>query len=145
DDIQGQGPNAVHSVSILPGMAIDAIGREIYVFAPYTFGNADIATNRISKITNYDVWLHYSKTPATPPSAGYAACNQPNEFTRWAESFSVTLLESPSTPVPDPGFTDDDTDNPAQDGIAVLLGTVFIDRTSPTMQFAIQNPGPDAR
>ncbi|HKE25419.1 MAG TPA: hypothetical protein VKB88_23835 [Bryobacteraceae bacterium] len=139
EDIQG----TIHEVSILPGFAIDAFGREIYVFAPYTFGDADIANNRISQTGNYDVWLHYSKTPSTPPSSGYAACNQSNQYTRWAESFSVTLLASPSTPVPDPQFSDDDTDNPAQDGVAVLLGTVLVNPTSATQQFSNPNPAPD--
>ncbi len=73
----------ISEVSILPGMAIDAFGREIYVFAPYTFGDADIAANRISTAGLYDVWLRYNKTAATPPSSGYAACNQTDQYTRW--------------------------------------------------------------
>jgi hypothetical protein len=126
----------IHQVSIPPGMAIDAFGREIYVFAPYTLGDADITANRISSAGPYDVWLRYSKTASTPPSAGYSQCNQANQFTRWLESFSVVLLQSPSNPFTPPAFTDDDTDNPSEDQVGVLLGTVSVDPSSATMQFS---------
>lgn len=125
----------VTQVSILPGMAIDAFGREIYLFQPYTFGDNDVSNNRISSPANYDVWLRYQKTPSTPPSAGYAAGNQKNQYTRWVESFSVVLLSSPSIPFTDPRFATDDTDNPSQDDVGVLLGTVHVDPTSPTGTF----------
>src|SRR5450759_4508489 len=82
----------IKQVSINPGMAIDAFGREIYVFAPYTFGDTDIATNRINYKGTYDVWIRYKRTATTPPSAGYGVCNDQNQFTRWVESYSVVLL-----------------------------------------------------
>lgn len=127
----------VQEVSILPGMAIDAFGREIYVFAPYTLGDADISANRIpAGGGNYDVWLRYNKTPATPPSSGYGLCNQANQYTRWMESFSVVLLLSPSNPFTPPAFTDDDSDDPSQDQVGVLLGTVTVTPGSATAQFA---------
>jgi hypothetical protein len=126
----------VTQVSIMPGLAIDAYGREIYVFAPYTLGNLDITTNRITTATTYDVWIRYQKTAATPPSSGYSACNQANQYTRWVESFSVELLKSPAAPFTDPGFSDDDDDDPSQDQVAVLLGTVYIQPTSPTATFS---------
>lgn len=126
----------VHQVSILPGMAIDAFGREIYLFAPYTFGDADITANRISTAGPYDVWLRYNKTASTPPSAGYAQCNQTNQYTRWLESYSVVLLPSPSSPFTPPAFTDDDTDNPSQDQVGVLLGTISVDPSSVLLQFS---------
>lgn len=126
----------VSQVSIMPGMAIDAFGREIYVFAPYTFGDNDIIANRITVAGTYDVWLRYQKTPSTPPSSGYSACNQANQYTRWVESFSLVLLTSPSTPFTDPAFTDDDTDDPTQDQVGVLLGTVLVNPTSATATFS---------
>lgn len=133
EDIQA----TVHEVSIQPGMAIDAFGREIYVFAPYTLGDADISANRIpAGGGNYDVWLRYNKTPATPPSSGYGLCNQANQYTRWMESFSVVLLASPSSPFTPPAFTDDDSDDPSQDQVGVLLGTVTVAPGSATEQFA---------
>jgi hypothetical protein len=136
EDIQGTGVNAVHQVSILPGFAIDAFGREIYVFAPYTLGDADIAANRIANPGNYDVWLRYNKIPSTPPSSGYSACNQPNEYTRWIESFSVVLLAKGTKPFTPPAFTDDDADTPGQDAVGILLGTVLVDPSSATAQFS---------
>ncbi|HEY1758773.1 MAG TPA: hypothetical protein VGG72_25600 [Bryobacteraceae bacterium] len=126
----------IHQVSIPPGLAIDAFGREIYLFAPYTFGDADITANRIASAGAYDVWLRYNKSASTPPSAGYSQCNQTNQYTRWMESFSVVLLQSPSNPFTPPAFTDDDTDNPSEDQVGVLLGTVSVDPSSATAQFA---------
>jgi hypothetical protein len=126
----------VTQVSIMPGLAIDGFGREIYVFAPYTLGDSDITANRISIAGNYDVWLRYQKTPSTPPSSGYSACDQANQYTRWVESYSVVLLPSPSGPFPDPVFKDDDTDDPTQDQVSVLLGVVFVDPTSATSTFS---------
>jgi hypothetical protein len=126
----------VTQVSIMPGLAIDAFGREIYVFASYTLGDSDITANRISRARTYDVWLRYRKTPNTPPSSGYSVCNQTNQYTRWVELFNVVLLPSPSSPFTTPLFSDDDTDNPSLDQVGVLLGTVYIDPTSPTGTFS---------
>jgi hypothetical protein len=123
-------PSGSDGVSILPGMAIDGLGREIYVYAPYTLGDSDVTTNRITTAGTYDVWLRYQKNPATPPSSGYGNCNQANQYTRWVEAFSVTLLLSPSTPFTPPSFADSDSDDPVQDQVGVLLGTVFVDPTA---------------
>jgi hypothetical protein len=120
-------------VYIERGLAIDAFGREIYVFAPHTLGNADITANKLgSAVDHYDVWLRYQKTASTPPSAGYGNCNQANQYTRWQESFSVVLLKHPSPPMKPPRFSLDDTDDPSQDDIGVLLGTVTVDPGSAT-------------
>lgn len=138
EDVQGTGATAVHQVSILPGVAIDAFGREIYVYASYTLGDGDIATNRINVAvpTAYDVWLRYAKSPSTPPSSGYAVCNQTDQSTRWAESFNVVLLKKGTTPFTDPAFADEDTDDPTQDAVSILLGTVLVDPSSATQQFS---------
>jgi hypothetical protein len=132
EDVQG----SIHEVSILPGLAIDDFGREIYVFAPYTFGESDLTANRISVAGQYDVWLRYSKSAGSPPSAGYAACNQNGQYNRWIEGFTVVLLASPSNPFTPPVFTDDDLDDPTQDQVGVLLGTVSIDPSSVNLQFS---------
>ena len=126
----------VTQVSVMPGMAIDALGREIYVFQAYPFGNNDINNNRITKPGTYDVWLRYQKNPATPPSSGYGVCNLSNQYTRWDESFNVVLLQSPSSHFSYPGFNADDTDDPTQDNVGVLLGTVLVDPTSATATFS---------
>jgi hypothetical protein len=129
-------PSGSYEVSIMPGMAIDAFGREIYVYAPYTLGDSDVTNNRITSKNTYDVWLRYQKSPGTPPSSGYGNCNQANQYTRWVESFSVTLLLSPSTPFSTPGFADVDSDDPSQDQVGVLLGTVYVDPTSTNATFS---------
>jgi len=129
-------PEGSDGVSILPGMAIDALGREIYVYAPYTLGDGDVTTNRITIPGTYDVWLRYQKSPGTPPSSGYGNCNQTNQYTRWVESFSVSLLPSPSSPFTTPGFAETDTDDPGQDQVGVLLGTVSINPTSSKATFS---------
>ena len=123
-------PSGSTDVSIMPGLAIDALGREIYVYTPYTLGDGDVTTNRITNAGTYDVWLRYQKSPGTPPSSGYGNCNQANQYTRWLESFSVSLLPSPSNPFTTPGFAATDTDDPSQDQVGVLLGTVFVDPTA---------------
>ena len=126
-----------YEVSIEPGMAIDAFGREIYIFAPYTLGDSDLTTNRITRAGTYDVWLRYQKSPGTPPSSGYGNCNQTSQYTRWVESFSVSLLgPSPSNPFTTPGFADADSDDPSQDQVGVLLGTVYVDPTSSKATFS---------
>jgi hypothetical protein len=134
DDVQAM----VHSVSIQPGLAVDAFGREIYAFEAYTLGDQDIQNNRIpAGLANYDVWLRYNKTPQTPPSSGYGNCNQANQLTRWAEGFTVQLLPHGTVPFTPPAFTDDDSDDPTQDSVGVLLGTVAVDPGSATQQFSI--------
>jgi len=125
----------VEQVSIQPGLAIDAFGREIYLFAPYTLGDADVTANRLTNGT-YDVWIRYNRTASTPPSAGYSSCNQANQYTRWTESYVVVLLPSPSSPFKNPAFADEDMDDPSEDDVGVLLGTVTVDPTSPTAQFS---------
>lgn len=134
-NLVGSTNSGITQVSIMSGLAIDAFGREIYVFAPYTFGDSDITANRISLAGTYDVWLRYQKTASTPPSAGYGVCNQTNQYTRWVESFSVVLLANPSNPFAELGFAADDTDDPSLDQVGVLLGTVNVDPTSPTGTF----------
>lgn len=133
--LQNDNQTGVNQVSILKGMAIDALGREIYVFQPHTLGDTDVNNNRITQPGTYDVWLRYNKTASAPPSAGYSSCNQMNQYTRWGESFSVVLLLSPSNPFTLPGFAVDDSDDPSQDQVGVLLGTVKVDPTSATGTF----------
>jgi hypothetical protein len=88
----------IAQVSVSPGMAIDALGREILLLAPYTFADVDdVQANRITLPGEYDVWLRYVRVAITPPSAGYAACNQANEATRWRENCSIVLRKSDSS------------------------------------------------
>ena len=124
-------------VSILPGLAIDAFGREIYLFSPYTLGNSDVVGNRISQAGQFEVWLRYGKVASTPPSFGYSTCNQMNQYTRWAETFSVVLLPSSSSGFIPPGFSDADTDDPSQDQVGVRLGIVSVDPNASTVFYGV--------
>ena len=129
-------PTGSTDVTIMPGFAIDAFGREIYVFAPYTLGDTDVTANRVTRAGTYDVWLRYQKSAGTPPASGYSNCNLSNQYTRWVESFSVSLLPGSSSPFRSPAFAEVDSDDPTQDYVGVLLGTVYADPTSSTATFS---------
>lgn len=133
----------ITQISITPGVAIDAFGREIFMFAPYTLGNADLSANRITGNPIVDVWIRYKKTAGTLPSTGYGLCNDPNQFTRWQESYSVVLVVQNTVLFSDPEFVDADTDDPLQDQVGVFLGSVSVNQSSVTSLFA--NPAFDDR
>ena len=139
--LQADSQTGITLVSVLPGMAIDAFGREIYLFAPYTFGDSDISNNRITADGSYDVWIRYNKTATSLPSAGYTICNDSNQYTRWIESYSVVLLKAGTQPFTDPVFADEDTDDPTQDQVGIMLGSVSISLASITNQFDKPSPG----
>ena len=141
--LQADSQTGITLVSILPGMAIDAFGREIFLFAPYTFGDADISNNRITKDDTYDVWIRYNKTAASLPADGYTVCNATNQYTRWVEVYSVVLLQHGTVPFTEPVFADEDTDDPTQDSVAIMLGSVSIQLASVTNQF--DKPSPNGR
>jgi hypothetical protein len=133
----------INQVSITPGLAIDAFGREIFLFAPYAFGDDDVTANRITGNAIVDVWICYRKTAATLPSSGYGQCNDPNQYTRWQESYAVILVKQGTVPFVDPGFVDPDTDDPELDKVGVLLGSVSVNPGAVTNLFA--NPQFDNR
>jgi hypothetical protein len=118
----------ITQVSISAGMAIDSFGREIYLLAPYTFDDIqDVQANRITAQDDYQVWIQYVRQANTPPSVGYAACNQTAETTRWQETYRIVLLNNASAATP-PAVTDDiseeDPDTDTSNG--VLLGVVTV-------------------
>ena len=128
---------AISQVSISPGMAIDAYGREIFLLAPYTFDDvADVQANQITRPGIYQVWIQYSRVPSTPPSVGYAACNGTNQMTRWLETYKIVLLLT-SSPTQVPAVTDDiseeDPDPDTSNG--VFLGFVKVNPSSATGVF----------
>jgi len=127
----------ITQVSINPGMAIDPYGREIFLLAPYTFDDqADVLANHITSSGNYQVWIQYSRIADTPPSVGYASCNQTDQTTRWRETCKVVLLKSSGTP-DIPAVTDDiseeDPDTDTSNG--VFLGFVTVTPNSLTGAF----------
>ena len=89
--------------SVTPGFAIDQIGREISVSAPYSM------TPLLSRagVTNawYELWIVYTETMSGSPAPGYQLCNQLSQNTRWDESFDLVLRPlgvAPDPNVPDP-------------------------------------------
>ena len=82
--------------SIEAGMAIDQIGREILVPAPYSLTGVldgpDIHSGP------YEVWICYQETDTGLPADGYAGCVGDNQNTRLLETFQIQLrpLTGPS-------------------------------------------------
>jgi hypothetical protein len=75
--------------SVAHGMAIDQIGREIVVPAPYSLTNVLTAPGLTTGC--YEVWICYQESETGLPAAGYLDCNVQNQNTRWQESFQVYL------------------------------------------------------
>ena len=94
-------PDAPPQVYLTPGMAVDAYGREIVVFAPFVISEEYLNEKGVSTGGTYSVWLAYQRGPSTPPSPGYALCDQKDQYTRWRESFEVLIKDSTFAP-PDP-------------------------------------------
>jgi hypothetical protein len=82
--------------SVAPGMAIDRIGREIVVPAPYSLSN--VLTAPGLGPGSYEVWICYQESQTGLPAAGYLDCNVQNQNTRWQETFQVYLqpMQGPS-------------------------------------------------
>jgi hypothetical protein len=83
--------------SITAGLAIDRLGREILVPAPYSLSNLLTAPG-LTGGGRYEVWLCYQETETSLPAAGYTDCNVQNQTTRLQEGFQVQLkaLSGPS-------------------------------------------------
>lgn len=77
--------------SIAAGMAIDDMGREIVVIAPYSLTNVLTGPNLVAG-NAYDVWICYDETQTALPAAGYLDCNAASQYTRWQEGFMVQLI-----------------------------------------------------
>lgn len=83
-------PGAPDQFYITEGMAIDAYGREIILFAPYVLTADDLHQNRVGA-GSYSLWIAYDRNRSTPPSAGYGLCDIKDQYTRWSESFKIVL------------------------------------------------------
>jgi hypothetical protein len=84
-------PPAVPFFSVMPGMALDQSGREIFVPAPYSL-SAENVLNRAGLTTGpNELWLCYLETQTGLPAAGYRDCNAKGQYTRWQELFQVIL------------------------------------------------------
>jgi hypothetical protein len=100
---------------ITPGMAVDGNGKEIMLFQPLPLTSDLITKKKGLKSGPNNVWLIYGEQAITPPSIGYAACNQQNQNTRWQETYSIDFTPSIVGTVPT-----------HPDG-AILLGLAQID------------------
>jgi hypothetical protein len=117
---------------ITPGMAIDAYGREIFLFAPYILSEDDVVRNRINTPGRYSLFIEYVTDLATPPAAGFAVCDLKDQYTRRHESYRIiisnTLDDSVDpTKVKLPTVTDRLSDDPAKKPWPVRLGSVDVD------------------
>jgi hypothetical protein len=82
--------SGIYFYSIAPGMAIDELGQEIIVPAPYSLTNT--LTGPGLGAGWYEVWICYQESETGLPAAGYLDCNVKNQNTRWQESFQVQLV-----------------------------------------------------
>jgi hypothetical protein len=119
-------PGAPNQFYISPGMAIDAYGREILLFAPYMLTEDDVTRNRITAAGRYSLFIVYTSELATPPSPGFSVCNLKDEYTRRRESFQIVIADQPD-PTGEPTAIDELSDDPVAKPWPVRLGSVDID------------------
>jgi len=76
---------------ISPGMAIDAVGREILLAAPRNLDQA-VLTKKGLKPQPYGLWLVYKEKATRPAAPGYQTCDQTDPNSRWREGYDVVFL-----------------------------------------------------
>jgi hypothetical protein len=118
-------PGAPKQFYISEGMAIDAHGREILLFAPYALTDDDVRKNQISAADNYKLWIAYDLKLATPPAPGFGVCDLKDQYTRWRESFRV-IISNDLPSANEPKITDEISDDPNKQPWPVRLGTVTV-------------------
>ncbi|TMC10486.1 MAG: hypothetical protein E6J41_08110 [Chloroflexi bacterium] len=93
---QGAQPGAPGDVSISPGLAVDAFGRELVNLAPY-----QLDPTPFSRLAGDDpavgIWIAYRETGALQPPTGFQQCDPVSQFARTQETFFVAF--APPTPV----------------------------------------------
>lgn len=119
-------PGVPDQFFISPGMAIDAYGREIFLFAPYILSEEDVLNNHINAAGQYSLWIAYRRESATPPEAGYRVCDITDQYTRWRESYQI-IISNDANPGQEPKVTEPLADDPEQSPWRVRLGSVSID------------------
>jgi hypothetical protein len=91
--------------SVASGVAIDQVGREIVVTAPYVLSGDNVLGRAGLQAGDNELWIVYTETATGLPAAGYELCNDAGQNTRWTESFDVMLKPRgalPSKVAPDP-------------------------------------------
>lgn len=138
-------PGAPAQYYISPGMAIDAYGREIFLFAPYILSEDDVQRNRITLPGRYSLFIAYATDLTTPPAAGFAVCDLSDQYTRRHESYQIIISNQLDDSVDPkkatiPSATDELSDDPAKKPWPVRLGSVDVDAS-----LAITNAWPKNR
>jgi hypothetical protein len=116
-------PGAPDQFFITEGMAIDAYGREIVLFAPYVLSADDLSNNRVGRGT-YSLWIAYDRNRSTPPSPGYGICDIKDQYTRLSESFKIVLKPESYANGTEPKVFDALSDDPEKASWLVRLGTL---------------------
>lgn len=120
-------PGLPEQFYISPGMAIDAYGREIVLFAPYALSEDNLRDNHISLPGTYSVWIAYQRVLSTPPAPGYRVCDLKDQYTRWAESARILISNDVGRdPLTAPKAANTLSDDPIKDPWPVLLGSIDI-------------------
>jgi hypothetical protein len=124
-------PGVPQQYYISPGMAIDAYGREIFLFEPYMLSEEDVSRNRINLPGRYSVFIAYASELATPPAAGFRLCDLDDQYTRRHESYQIIIsnqLDDSVDPkkVPGPSATDELSDDPVKKPWPVRLGSLDV-------------------
>ena len=123
-------PGLPEQFYISPGMAIDAYGREIVLFAPYALSDDDLVVNRVRGSGNYSIWIVYYRAPSTPPAPGYRVCDIKDQCTRWSESYRIFIPNDPTYMGSDPNAIPEPAaylfDDPIKAPWPVRLGTVTV-------------------
>jgi len=76
---------------ISPGMAIDALGREILLTAPRTLDQSALMKKGL-KAQKYGLWLVYKEQASRPAAPGYQTCDAAASSTRWREGYDLVFL-----------------------------------------------------
>jgi len=122
-------PGVPQQFYISPGMAIDAYGREIFLFEPYLLSEEDVRRNRKTDPIVYSLYIAYATELATPPAAGFRVCDLENQYTRRHESYEIIIsndLDDLVDPKNEPSASDDLSDDPTKKAWPVRLGSVEV-------------------
>ncbi len=117
----------VQHVRILPGMAIDAYGREVVLSSSYTLSEDDFRNNNIVMAdATYSVWIAYGTSLENPPASGYRDCHIENQYTRWRETRQIIVQQEnwPGPSQPEPKFYEELSDDPKKDSWPMFLGHI---------------------
>jgi len=139
-------PGVPDQFYISPGMAIDAYGREIFLFAPYILSEDDVIRNRITvPDRRYSLFIAYATELGTPPSAGFRVCDIQDQYTRRHEAYQIIISDQLDDSVDPkkakiPSATDELSDDPAKKPWPIRLGSVDV-----ATDFTIGNAFPKNR